>query len=673
MEKKEEIREPLNVKMEKREGQTEDSTLHLYNKIVKEKEKQEEEKIFQSFKKMSMEEVEENAELDAMTLGTKKPSLTADEEDKNVFDINDYLNYYGVKKNDSKTEESQKVEEIPKVESEKKVLEQPEPVPESEPQSQPQPEPEIIETIEEPKIEIAMKDNQVIMNKVNEPEEKPIELEPKNSLETEEKKESVYDYFGAEKFEGLASSGDFESEGEPLEIIPEDPEKWEQFKNSYVEEVNFDDAPSVTLYKGPIDYLYDTLGMRLRKKYDARKELKKKKKTEKLKKIEEHNNRELMKDIRETNVIKRTIVSQDEGSKTNIFLDDPKQTKKNEFNISQDRINKELLSQAPGEMNQIKARGFSPDNNLNSNFTHGNKSKENTSSGQNKNNHYASEVVMDPFTNEVSLKRQTNKKVISHEEYKKIMIAKESNKIVKTNVLSNQNKVQTMQAKPGPKLYNAKTNSIGMTQKTTTKYLKLVVDANGNKKYEMVSVNNSPQGSMTEIKSTRRSENNPSLHTQNYKSPLQPTSTTHSPLIKNTPVRTYTHSPLPSITHQNPSNNITSFTNRQIGQNQTHYPPKQTYTVYRNSQNNLNSQNTGDGGMSQGTRVEAPKYQTYAYSGENRRFQTGGPVQGSGQGGVIYHRSPSPYGVEKRARKSSKKVTVYRNGVKVSEKIVYDE
>jgi hypothetical protein len=665
MEKKEEIRTPLNVQMEKKEPFEElsppkNSTLDLYNKIVAEEE------MFQSFKKKSMEgeEMENVQQETTKMLGTKKQTMGQEEDpkkDKNMFDINDYLNYYGVKKPEKEKEEETQIEQEPK--------------------SKEEPEAKINTKKEEPLIEIKMEGNEVRMEKVEKTE--VVENSPEEKVETQEaneepKKDSVYDYFTTEKFEGLASSGDFESEGEPLEIIPEDPEKWEEFKNSYVDVVNFDNAPSVTLFKGEVEDLYDKLGQRVQMKYDARKEIRKKRKQKiesKKKQIEEHNQRELMKDIRETNVIKRTIVSQDESPKPespqrkNVFLDDPGKVRPNEFEHSQDRINRELLSQVPAELGKVKPRDTSPDGNLNSNFTYGTKSKENN---QVNSNQFKSEVVLDPVTNEVRLKSQKNQKVISMKEYKKIMMEKEVSSTQKTLTTGNKHLPET--SRP-VKLYSNNANKPTPLKKPG-KYLKLVVDANGNKRYEMVSVGDSPMGSRKEFSPPEVSLNTPSPHTQKYTVHSHSNNIQQSPLLNNTQTRTYTHIQNKPSSYIDSHKQITSFNSKSVSHQNKTYPSQNTYQVYRGQQKVVHTQNPMSGSYGQpspmGVRTETtPQYQTYTYTGQNRRFenavQTNPPTQ------VTYQRSVSPVMDPKKVRKSSKKVTVYRNGVKVSEQMYYDE
>ena len=431
--------------------------------------------------------------------------------------------------------------------------------------------------------------------------------------------------------------------------------------------VNFDNAPSVTLFKGKMSDLIDTLGNRVRVKYDARKEMRKKKKAQQ-EKIKADNEKEMMKGIRETNVIKRTVVDDltlNSGKdEENIFLKNSPRNKVDEFDVSQERINNDLLSRAPDHFkNKINSRQGSQDNKLNSNFTYG-KESQNISGGV-KANKYASEVVMDPLTNEVRIKRKSHKKVITKSEYEKILIKNKG----KQKVTTINAKVETKPvAKTLPqirqdnlKIQNPKsTTSLNSNQ--PTRYLKLVVDDQGRKKYQMVSVEGSMNSGQNSIlKETPES----SVKNHVYKTQGTPQSTGQTPMggmqgINGQIVqRPKANTAYPGSYQQN-----SNFSSRQNEQ--------RNYTVYRGTQTG----NQGPGqNFKQNFRVKTneanPSYRSYNYSGNSRRYQSYQSSETERQ--VMYHKSPSPISGEGHPRKSSRKVIVYRNGVKVSEKMYTGE
>lgn len=644
----EEIRTRIPVRMESVEElgrvesreqpaqeKAEDSTLGLYDKLVTKDE------MFQSFKKISCEkpkkESPKNSKMKSRFLGTDKVTVST-AGDPNVFNINDYLDYYGIKTNEA---------------SEQKPEEREEPVD------------SVSRNKDEDQIQIRMDKDQVQMKRVSAKSEKK---SPKNSAVKDEKKESVYDYFSAEKFEGLASSGDFDSEAEPLEIIPEDPKKWAELKNSFVDEVNFENAPSVTLYKGPVDHLYDPFGSRLKVKFDARKEMRKKRRQQT--QIDKQNQKELMKDIRETNVIKRTIVNQEQpnrvnsGSqdKGNIFLQIA--SKNEDFGKSQERINKELLSQAPVDALRLKSgsRLESPSmSKLNSNFTYGEESRKTSKVEKPKPTQFKSEVVLDPKTNEVRLKSQSKKEPLKKPEKVemdkpgKVHLKKQDVQIpvqVKT-----EHQAVTALTKPQP----------AKPSRHATKYLKLVVDEHGRKRYQMVSVENSPVGSTTKIQTQahpRIASRSPKPVVKNFS--YEPANVTHSPQVT-----TVTTQPVPSQTQRIELQQASPMTQPKVQYKEV--PQQQTnYTLYRGTHATENQYYAQYNSKNQ-TEVKRsePKYTTYTYSGNSRRFEnhTWNPAEGrTGDG-----RMASPMGLYKPPRKSSKKVIIYRNGVKVSEKVYTEE
>ena len=186
LDKKEEVRGTLNVKMEKN-VKPENSTLNLYNKIVADEE------MFQSFKKVSNEPEEGTFQVNGenpkkeVSLGTKK-EVPGKKED-NVFNIEEYLQFYGVKEEEKKPQKKEDPPQVKNVEIPDAFIHESKPTPEN-----------IFEK-EKPieKVEIRMNNNEVEMKT----ESPPVQKKSENSDES--KKESVYDYFASEQFEGLAS------------------------------------------------------------------------------------------------------------------------------------------------------------------------------------------------------------------------------------------------------------------------------------------------------------------------------------------------------------------------------------------------------------------------------------------------------------------------------------
>lgn len=630
-------------KEERKEGKTREEepmekNPNLEHKIVAQEE------MFQSFKKISCEkpqkETPEKIEAKSKVLGTDKVTVST-AGDPNVFNINDYLDYYGIKTGNAsqgEREKEERVDLVPKLE---------------EAQERVEPEKEV-DRIQVERVSTHSKGNS------NE-----------EISEASEKKESVYDYFSAEKFEGLASSGDFDSKEEPLEIIPEDPKKWAELKNSTVDEVNFEDAPSVSLYKGPVTNLFDPFGSRLKVKYDARKELRKKRKQQKKKatQVEKQNQQELMKDIRETNVIKRTIVNQhdriDSGAQDqgNIFLEAA--PKNEDFGGSREDFDKELLSQAPGEALKLKSgyRQESPPNNkLNSNFTLNQENQKKPEPVPPKKTQFKSEVVLDPTTNEVRLKTHSKDEISKKLENVELGQTGKVHLKMQKRVIPTHTKVES---KTPITEFKSQTNK---PTKQTTKYLKLVVDEHGRKKYKMVSVENSPVNSTAEIQTQQHpllvNYSPPVVHEFPYKS----AKVAHLPRTEGT---FKTNAPVPSQTQRREFKPVSPVTQPKVQYREVPTQQK-NYTVYQRAQGTEpkyyvqhNSKNQAE------VKSSGQKYTTYTYSGGTRRFEN---HMWTGSGNPIGEaRRVSPMVLQKPPRRSSKKVIIYRNGVKVSEKVYTEE
>lgn len=86
-------------------------------------------------------------------------------------------------------------------------------------------------------------------------------------------------------------------------ILPDEPEKLEELLNSVVDKVDFENAPELKLYQGSVAPFVDDQPLRIVEKYDARVEVRKQKQKQRKKVTVEAN-----RNIRETNVIKRTVV-----------------------------------------------------------------------------------------------------------------------------------------------------------------------------------------------------------------------------------------------------------------------------------------------------------------------------------------------------------------------------
>lgn len=281
---------------------------------------------------------------------------------------------------------------------------------------------------------------------------------------------------------------------------------------------------------------------------------------------------------------------------------------------------------------------------------------------------------MDPMTKEVSIKRKSHKKVITKSQYDRIIDKNNGMKKITTinpTVEVRQNPVSKTQQKI-PQVYNpgAKSStSLNQINSHTQpkKYLKLVVDELGRKKYQMVSVDESPLNSVKNISVKESSENE--IKRNSYKTTtIQSKNSTYSPSIASNRA-TFTHAPNPEPPMKKRAYNTvykqtSNYNSESRDQNNNYKIYQGTKNVsYKNYQSNMKKNND-----------ETINYRSYNYIGDSnnsRRYQNNQDIQVDRQ--VKYQKSPSPIGKKSHPRKSSRKVIVYRNGVKVSEKMYIDE
>ena len=367
---------------------------------------------------------------------------------------------------------------------------------------------------------------------VQEPEqlEKFVEEAPK--AKHIESKKSVYDYVITDKYKQMNNSKDKTVQKEdPKVIVHHQPKPLQTFKNREVDKLNFENVPLVTLYAGNVQDLHNFKNERIVRKYDARKELHKKKKEAQKREITILLAEEQIKNIRETNVIKRKVITNSEkihhqlksepvSAKNNVFLEKdlerPATENKNEFEVSNSKFNKELLSQAPEYPNNVKSELISnpheiiafenPEqvDRMNSNFTYGDYRGSNPSENK--------EIRNSPKAEVDARDKYVVKKDSHQNDFKEVFLNKETNEVILKTV-GEPKRSPNLQPKH-PLVYNANKNlskNLNNNHKKVVsqppvhsntnisshpkKYLKLVFDKDGKRKYEMVTYDpsNPPQ------------------------------------------------------------------------------------------------------------------------------------------------------------------------------------
>ena len=432
-----------------------------------------------------------------------------------------------------------------------------------------------------------------------------IENDSNNIKESAENKASVYDLVQTEQYGGIV----IEKEEDKLEIIKEEGSDSKSYKGNQVKKMK--------LYKGPVSVLRNSQGLRESIGVESRSE-------EKMKVINNisQSNENMIQVTRKV----RQIETQKVESKDNIL--NPKDSLHPDFGISHQRFNEELLSQLPTDpfKNQNKGNnnintntqvsGNSLEKTVKSNFTYGKNSSKPS-------NQFKSEILAEPLHDETRVRRKSVKKKISKEEYERIV--RENNGQTRTTTIrrisvnTDPNEIKNQ--------HNTSTKEI-TSQKSGSNYLKLVIDENGNKRYQLVSNTNSntisPRNSSNQVfqKTTKRFESSETSNQIIQINSKQVVSSTNS---------NYQNVKYGSLTQTN---------------------VKSVQEKYVNSSGN--------------------RYKTYTYGG-SRRF--GEPKTNEHKERVVqYSRSRSPLNVDnKKMRKSSQKVTIYRNGVKISEKVYNQE
>jgi hypothetical protein len=363
-----EVRRGFNVRMETVEKvglnkQNSREYLHSSNN-------QKDDDLFQSFKQLSGQRNEETKE----TSGKQKyVEVTANKGEitQNVFDINEYMEYYEVKSNqiDTNTPQNDKriivnhnnhirLENVPQTVS-KRVYSG-------------SSFPESSYTVEK------------------------IENDSKNIKESTEKKRSVYDLVSPDQYDGLTIEND------NLDIIQEEGVEGGNIPRNKVNKIK--------LYKGPVTNLMNNEGLRQSLSFESRPESKMKVIT-----TVKKNDQNLIQITRKAGnfEIQSNKNEVQYFSKENIIK--PKDSLHPDFGMSQQRFNEELLSQLPTDpfKNQTNEMEKPKNSTVKSNFTYGQNSKPS--------NQFKSEILGETLQDETRVRRKSVKKQITKEEYERII------------------------------------------------------------------------------------------------------------------------------------------------------------------------------------------------------------------------------------------------------------
>lgn len=478
-----------------------------------------------------------------------------------------------------------------------------------------------------------------------------IEHDARNIKESTEKKSSVYDYLEIDQYQvqDQMIKSTYEPEAEPLEIIPENLDKLEEFKNSYVDQVNFDQAPSVKLYDGPVASLTSYAKFRVPSEFDYEAAMK-------LKNVSpiHHIQTRTVNQTAEAHAHRQLTTERHTNTKITpkgTLTHNTRESLPTDFDMSHPRFNEELLSQLPTD--PFRANKHAPakkdkagDSTLKSNFTYGEKSKST--------NQFKSELIGEPLPDETRVRRKSHKKKITKEEYERILRENKGETVTKTvrRISSNQannrawTQVQPNQlnsANPAP----VKTTGSSNTSKPASRYLKLVIDEHGQKRYQMVSVNSSPRNESQKVLSSKDVTRQESQRERVYRHQRSV-----SPQRFNSP---------------GAQQNVIQFTAKRQGSYNT-VTGVQTGKFAQEMSSKTQTQTLHMNTVTKVTQAEN-KYKTYTYSGASRRF--GEQTETLKEKQAKYYRSPSPG--RGLIGKSPKKVTIYRNGVKISEQVYQND
>lgn len=335
----------------------------------------------------------------------------------------------------------------------------------------------------------------------------------------------------------------------------------------------------------------------------------------------------------------------------------PKQSDKIEFESSHQRFNEELLSQLPVDLFKPPANQTeetteqtvsSQSKTIRSNFTYGKNSK-------NEKQEFKSELLGEPMATEERVRRRSHKRQITKEEFEKLKRQNSGQTVVRTvrRVSMNQDASDAVGEKKSTDetLYKRSLSPVAtrkqvITRKSASKYLKLVTDEHGNKKYEMIMGNEVIRNLSPNVVKAQTQEMPTKAYTR-FDSDAQK----NTFLTSNQSGKTLTNQKVVSSN----TGGLNSLTQNQM----------KTYSSHTHNKNLAHVQYSTN---TVGNAEVLDKYHTYSNNANARgRFNDQSKGIKVKQTRVV--RSPSPLKTGDLAlRRSPQKVVVYKDGVKLTER-----